>query len=274
MTQTADPVNNADLKTQVHDFWNANSCGEVYAVGDSEAEAYDAQAATRYALEPFIARFAKFHEGAGKKVLEVGVGMGADHTQWMRSAPARLVGVDLTPRAIGFTRKRCPASSLSVADAEVLPLPSEAFDIVYSWGVIHHSPDTPRCVAEIHRVLRPGGVARVMIYHTSSIVGFMLWARYALLAGRPSTSMREIYSRYLESPGTKAYSLSEARELFRAFSSFNASIELSPGDLFTGEAGQRHNGVALKVLRRIWPRGIVKKVFRQRGLFLLIEARK
>ena len=71
------------------------------------------------------------------------------------------------------------------ADAEHLPFPDDSFDIVYSWGVLHHSPDTPQAFSEAHRVLRPGGTLRAMIYHRPSIVGLMLWARYGFAAGRP-----------------------------------------------------------------------------------------
>ena len=110
---------------------------------------------------------------------------------------------------------------------------------MYSWGVLHHSPDTPRAIAEVHRVLRPGGVARVMIYHYWSITGYMLWLRYGLLRGR---SLRYVYAKYLESPGTKAYTIEEAEHMFRDFKAVFARSQLSFGDLLQGAVGQRHNG--------------------------------
>ena len=122
--------------------------------------------------------------------------------------------------------------------------------MVYSWGVVHHSPDTPRAVAEIHRVLRPGGTARVMIYHKWSLVGYMLWARYALLRLRPWTTLAEIYARHLESPGTKAYSIREASRMFSAFSAVHIEVVLTHGDLLESAAGQRHRGTLLG-----WPDG-------------------
>jgi ubiquinone/menaquinone biosynthesis C-methylase UbiE len=115
-------------------------------------------------------------------VLEVGVGMGADHLEWARHMPRSLSGIDLTERAIAHTATRLALyglrSDLRVADAEKLPFRDASFDLVYSWGVLHHSPDTPRAVREVLRVLRPGGLARVMIYHAHSMVGYMLWLRY------------------------------------------------------------------------------------------------
>src|SRR5690349_20918460 len=94
------------LKRQVHDFWNAASCGEAYAEGDTQRAAYEAQAAARYALEPYLKPFAKFEESNGKDVLEIGVGMGADHTELAKARPRSLAGVDLTERAVEHTRSR------------------------------------------------------------------------------------------------------------------------------------------------------------------------
>ncbi len=267
-----------DLKAQVAEFWERASCGEVYAQGENLRERLDAHARARYAVEPFIFDFAAFGTGRGRDVLEIGVGMGADHLEWAKAGPRSLTGVDLTPRAVEFTRARLELNDFQpkvfVADAERLPFPDAQFDVVYSWGVLHHSPDTPRAIAEVWRVLRPGGTARIMIYHSRSIVGFLLWGRYALMKGRPWRSLRELYATYLESPGTKAYSVGEAKSLFSAFSSSKAQIQLSCGDLLEAGAGQRHGGVALQGLRSIWPRPLIRRLLPRCGLFLLIEAVK
>jgi ubiquinone/menaquinone biosynthesis C-methylase UbiE len=161
-------------KQAVHDFWNAASCGEsLYLKGAQEA-AYAAQEARRYELEPYILTFADFAGARDRGVLEIGVGLGADH-QRFAAAGARLTGVDLTDRAVAHTRQRLAAlglrSRLQSADAENLPFDDASFDVVYSWGVLHHSPDTPKAIDEVWRVLRPGGTARIMIYHSHSIVG-------------------------------------------------------------------------------------------------------
>ena len=263
-------------KQEVREFWNRASCGEVYARGDSPAQQYDAHARARYALEPYIPRFARFAEGRDRDVLEVGVGMGADHAEWARSAPRSLTGVDLTPRAVEHTRTRLGLlgleSRLEVAGAGRLPLPDASFDIVYSWGVLHHSPDPARAVADVRRVLRPGGVARVMLYHTHALVGYMLWTRYALLAGRPGRTLADVYAAHLESPGTKAYTVDEGRALFAEFSAARVWSELSFGDLLQGGVGQRHQGPLLSVARALWPRWLLRRVAAGHGLMLLVEA--
>jgi ubiquinone/menaquinone biosynthesis C-methylase UbiE len=165
-------------------------------------------------------------------------------------------------------------SNLKEADAEQLPFADGAFDLVYSWGVLHHSPNTHQAMKEVYRVLRPGGIARIMIYHTYSLTGYMLWVRYGLLAGQPFRSLRDIYFNYLESPGTKAYSVEEAQEMLSQFSSVATRIELNHGDLLEGTVGQRHGGFLLSVAKGMWPRALIKSIFKNHGLMLLIEARK
>jgi SAM-dependent methyltransferase len=266
------------LQEQVKDFWDRSSCGEVYALGSSDQAKYETQGRARYELEPYLEKFAKFHEGRDKDVLEIGIGMGADHVKWARARPHSLTGIDLTSRALGHVKKRFDAcgleSTLVLGDAESLPFPDDSFDIVYSWGVLHHTPDTPKAVREIQRVLRPDGVARVMIYHRYSLVGYMLWLRYALLKGRPFQGLNDIYHQYLESPGTKAYSVVEACRLFSAFAKSRVQVQLAFADLLEGAVGQRHRGVVLLMLKRLWPRFVLKRLFRKHGLYLLIEATK
>lgn len=266
-----------DGKASVRDFWERASCGEEALLPSTERAGYAAQARARYELEPFIPGFAGFTEARGLRVLEVGVGLGADH-QRFAEAGAELDGIDLTPRAIEHTRRRMQAfglsSRLAVGDAEALPFADATFDLVYSWGVLHHTPDTPRAFAEVLRVLKPGGTARIMIYHTWSMVGLMLWTRYALLRLRPWMSMREIYDRYLESPGTKAYTPEEALGLMAGFEDVRIRTVLTHGDLLESRAGQRHEGPILEMARRIWPRWLIRRVAPGMGLFMLIEGKK
>jgi ubiquinone/menaquinone biosynthesis C-methylase UbiE len=264
-------------KKAVEEFWDKASCGEDLYLLNQQSDGYIEHARRRYELEPVIEEFAEFATAAGKKVLEIGVGLGADHQRFAQ-AGAQLTGIDLTARAVAHTRRRLALfgldSALSTGDAENLEFPSDEFDCVYSWGVLHHTPDTPRAIAEVHRVLRPGGVARVMIYHKWSIVGYMLWMRYALLRLRPWITLPEVYGRYLESPGTKAYSQGEARRMFAAFKCVNIRTPLTHGDLLESAAGQRHDGALLSLARTIWPRRLLRRFAGSHGLFMLIRAVK
>jgi SAM-dependent methyltransferase len=264
-------------KLDVHDFWNQASCGEALYLDAPDRDGYRRQSAERYRLEPYIEPFAAFASAARSRVLEIGVGLGADHLKFAE-AGADLTGIDLTKRAIEHVTRRLALfnlhSNLQTGDAERLQFADASFDVVYSWGVIHHSPDTQRAVAEIHRVLRPGGTARIMIYHKWSLVGYMLWVRYALLRLRPWLSLAKIYSRYLESPGTKAYTCEEARSMFGAFGKVDIRTVLTHGDLLESDAGQRHQGALLRLARRMWPRPLLRRMFKSHGLFMLIVAIK
>ena len=150
-------------KQAVHDFWDDASCGEVLYLADTNKAGYTAQAKARYDLEgEMIFGLAQFEQAKGLKVLEVGVGLGADHQQFAE-AGADLFGIDLTERAVEHTRQRLATfgltSHLAVGDAENLDFTDEPFDRVYSWGVLHHSPDTPKAISEVRRVLKRGGQA-------------------------------------------------------------------------------------------------------------------
>lgn len=265
-------------KQIVHDFWNEASCGERLYLNDSDESGYRAQMRKRYELEPYIETFAQFEKAAGLKVLEIGVGLGADHQRFAQ-AGARLTGVDLTERAVEHTQRRLKLfglnSDIRVADAESLPFPDASFDMVYSWGVLHCSPNTPRAIDEVWRVLRPGGRAKIMIYQKHSLVGYMLWLRHALLAGKPWRTLTDVYDKHLESPGTKAYTPDEARrDLFARFTNVRISSVLTHGDLLESEAGQRHRGWLLTTARRVWPRRFLRWLMPGHGLFLLIDASK
>jgi SAM-dependent methyltransferase len=264
-------------KKAVHEFWEQAACGENLYLKGLGKEDYLEQEKIRYELEPFILEFAEFERGRDKKVLEIGVGLGADHQKWAE-AGAILYGIDLTQRAIAATQHRFELlglkSDLQVADAENLPFGDETFDIVYSWGVLHHTPNTAKAMDEVLRVLKPKGVAKLMIYHKYSFIGYMLWLRYALLGLKPLTSLDEIYGIYLESPGTKAYSVSEAHKLLSKFQSVEIQTVLTHGDLLTSSAGQRHQGLMLTVARSLWPRWIIRTFFPKHGLFMLIQATK
>lgn len=267
-----------DAKRDVREFWDTASCGEIYAIGNDLRSRLDAQAQERYRLEPYLEEFARFNEVHGEDVLEIGVGMGADHVRLASACPRSITGVDLTPRAVDWTQTRMAAygltANLHIADAEQLPFGDRSFSLVYSWGVLHHSPDTQAAVDEVHRVLRPGGRARVMVYHTHSLVGYILWVKYALCRGRVTMSLSDVYANHLESPGTKAFTEEEVQHMFRDFSSVETHVQLSFGDLLQGEVGLRHGGLMLRIAKRLWPRRIIGRFFSKHGLFLLVDAVK
>lgn len=277
MSQMSGNNTAGQLKTKVAEFWSRASCGEDLYLHGHSSQDYRNQMTERYRLEPYIPEFVDAARWRGKKVLEIGVGLGSDH-QLFAEAGAILSGVDYTERAVEHTKRRLALlglqSELQPADAEALPFSSDSFDLVYSWGVIHHSPNTPRAAQEILRVLKPGGTFKVMIYHKWSLIGLMLWLRYGLGSGRPLISLNNLYAKYLESPGTKAYTLDQAKELFDGSVDLIQRVILTHADLLEGDAGQQHKGRAIAIARKIWPRWFFRRFAQRYGLFLLIEGRK
>lgn len=261
----------------VRDYWEAASCGEDLYLQGTELADYEQQTRERYRLEPCIPSFARFERYRARRVLEIGVGAGADHEQFAL-AGADLTGVDLTARAIAHAKRRLKLrgllSELRRCSAEALDFDDDSFDLVYSWGVLHVTPNTQQAIREVLRVLKPQGEAKVMIYHKYSFVGYMLWLRYGLGKGRPRTSLADIYDRYLESPGTKAYTVGEARALFAGFEVESIQTTLTHADLLTSPVGQRHRGRILDIARRVWPRRLIQRFFPGHGLFLMVVARK
>ena len=260
-----------DLKQEVRDFWNSEPCGSRYLEGASDFEAH---ARARYTLEPYIPEFARFARSRNLRVLEVGVGMGADYLEWLK-AGASATGVDLSTASLAQAQRRCELAGfrpdLRQADAEHLPFADHSFDVVYSYGVMHHSPDTAQCIREAWRVLKPGGEARIMIYHHPSLTGAMLWLRFGAFRGK---SLRESVYSYLESPGTKTYTKDEALRLMGGFEDVVTRLEFSPGDLLLNEPSARFQSAPYRLIWKCFPLRLVRILGRRWGLFLLISGRK
>jgi ubiquinone/menaquinone biosynthesis C-methylase UbiE len=208
------------LKDEVKSYWNASPCGTQFSDQSKYSREYfDEVEEYKYSIEPHIFSFAQFTRFHGKKVLEVGVGAGSDFIQWAR-AGAIASGIDLTEEGINHVRRRLEvyglkADQLVMGDCENLPFEDNSFDLVYSSGVIHHTPDTERALEEIIRVCKPGGTCKVMVYHRHSLLAFSFWVRKALLKGRPWKSFAWCLAHYMESPGTKAYTRREIRAMLR-----------------------------------------------------------
>ena len=256
---------NNNLKERVRAFWQEHPCGTKFADAEpGSPRFYELVEEHRYSKEWHIPAAADFSSSAGLKVLEIGCGLGTDGAQFAK-AGADYTGVDLTEAAVELARKRFEISNLpgkfQTADAENLEFANESFDLVYSHGVLHHTPDTARAVREIHRVLRPGGRAVVMLYHRDSYnyrvnISVLRRAGARLLksesgirfvnriTGEPLESLRE-HARLLQNgeekylkpdeflsqntdgagnPLARVYSTKEARDLFKDFSDLEFRI--------------------------------------------------
>lgn len=219
----------------VRAFWEREACGERYG---------DEQELVRYRLEPEIVHFADFPASAGKRLLEVGVGMGADLVRFAR-AGAVITGVDLTERAVALTKGRLAKEGLSgdvrMANAEALPFADGSFDIVYSWGVLHHTPGTARAVRECIRVLAPGGRLAVMVYHRHSWLALAAWTRHCALRGRLLAPLSAGVER-VESPGTKAFAPTEMRAMLHGLNDVRVRPVLTHWDRRVAPGAARLGG--------------------------------
>lgn len=261
--ETPATVSLEDEKQRAREQWEHDPCGAVYG-SDQEfgtREFFDKVEHHRYGeYAPWMPRVMGFDQFAGQRLLEVGCGMGTDLLQFARGG-ALCTGTDLTPRSIEISKHRFSiyglAADFLITDSERLPFPDESFDIVYSNGVLHHTPDTAGALRELHRVLRRGGTAKVMLYyrHSLNYWGEMMLhrglLRGELLRGR---SPEQIMSRWVEysergsEPLVKAYSRAEARELFQDFSEVNFEVEqLTRGEFYV--LGRFIPDVLLKFLR-------------------------
>src|SRR2546423_915113 len=216
-------VQEQSLKERVRAFWQARPCGTKFAKAEEGSRAFfEAVEEHRYRTEWHIPEAAGFDKAKSLRVLEIGCGLGTDGARFAR-AGAVYTGVDLTEAAVSLARRRFELEGLAgefrVADAEALDFADESFDIVYSHGVLHHTPDATAAVREIRRVLAPVGRAIVMLYHRDSYnyrvnirclrrVGARLLRTEAgltlahRLTGEPVESLREHAARLKEDAGS------------------------------------------------------------------------
>lgn len=158
----------------IEQFWDAHPCGESLVGREDDwrsfFERYDRY---RYSTEGHILKEMDGLDLSGKDVLEIGIGQAADSAQLIARG-AHWHGLDLTAEAIARAKKRfalfdLPFMDIKQGSADSIPYPNQTFDLVYSHGVLHHIPQIRKVSSEIRRVLKPGGLLVVMLYHKRSL---------------------------------------------------------------------------------------------------------
>jgi SAM-dependent methyltransferase len=202
-------------------YWDRRPCNIRHSpkpIGTREY--FDEVERRKYSVEPHIPKFANFPYWRGKDVLEIGCGIGTDSVNFVRNG-ANLTIVELSSESLAITQKRLGIEGLKAnfinGDAEeldeLLP-PDKKFDLIYSFGVIHHTPRPERVIAAITKRLKPDGELRVMVYARHSWKVLWIYARYGW---REPWNWRRLAAKYSEaeigSPVSYIYSRREARDL-------------------------------------------------------------
>lgn len=157
-------------KGRIKEYWETRAPQRWYSYKEEGSlEWFNEIAHKRYSIYyPYIKEAAEFESHYGEKVLEIGVGVGTDLLQYAKNG-SRVHGVDLTENAIAVTKKNFDLHNqkyeiLETGDAENLKFKDNSFDLIFSFGTIHHTPNMQKAIGEVHRVLKPEGKAVIMLY--------------------------------------------------------------------------------------------------------------
>ncbi len=207
---------------RVERFWDARPCNirhSVKSVGSREY--FDEVEARKYFVEPHIPAFAQFERWKGKRVLEVGCGIGTDTMNFAR-AGAKVTAVDCSEKSLDIARCRAEIYGLEIdfyqANAEELSkiVPVEEYDLVYSFGVIHHTPNPEKAISEIRKYMGPDSVFKMMVYHRRSWKVLWILMRYGKGA---FWKLTELIGRYSEAqtgcPVTYSYTRKAVKQLLK-----------------------------------------------------------
>jgi ubiquinone/menaquinone biosynthesis C-methylase UbiE len=179
------PLTQPNIQT-VQAFWNARPCNIRHSTQPIGTKEYFDQVEQRkYFVEPHIPGFAQFERWGGKKVLEVGCGIGTDTINFAR-AGASVTAVDLSDESLKLAKQRAKLFGLEdkicfhQANAEELSshVPLESYDLVYSFGVIHHTPNPGEAIAQIKQYMTAASELRLMLYAKNSWKNIMIEAEF------------------------------------------------------------------------------------------------
>jgi SAM-dependent methyltransferase len=201
-----------ELLDQVRQYWNSRPCNLKHSTSPiGTKEYFDEVEARRYTNEPHNYIFPEFSRWNGLRVLEIGCGIGTDAVNFARHG-AIYTGVDLSSASIELAKKRFEVFGLkgtfiecNAEELDTVFKDHDKFDLIYSFGVIHHAPRPDKVVSCLPALLAPDGEVKVMLYAKNS------WKNILIEAGWDQPEAQS------NCPQALTYSKSEARELFNSF---------------------------------------------------------
>jgi ubiquinone/menaquinone biosynthesis C-methylase UbiE len=207
---------------------------------------------------PHLVNFAGY---MGKTLLEIGCGAGIDLVRFAQGG-ALVTGVDLAEVSIALARKnfetRALSGALQVMNGEALTFPDNSFGVVYAHGVLQYTADPAQMIQEIHRVLRPGGEAILMVYN-----------KYSWLSGM--SKLTKVDLEHEDAPAFRTFSIAEFKTLLQPFTHYRIIPERFPVKT------QLHHGTKATLYNQIFVKGfnlLPKALVRPLGWHLMAFAQK
>lgn len=229
---TTNPFDSIEVE-KVQNYWNARPCNIRHSPSPVGTRQYfDEVEARKYFVEPHIPLFAEFDKWKGKKVLEIGCGIGSDTMNFAR-AGAQVTAVDLSTESLALAKKRAEVFGFDnitfyQANAEQLSdfVPVERYDLVYSFGVIHHTPHPERVIEQIHKYMDKDSMFKMMVYHRASWKVFWMLLKYGRQQGE---TLDELIARYSEAetgcPVTYSYTVETVKPFLKGFKVIDTKID-------------------------------------------------
>lgn len=216
---------------KVQSYWNARPCNIRHSPKEiGNKDYFDEVEARKYFVETHIPAFAEFEKWKGKKVLEIGCGIGTDTINFARVG-AQVTAVDLSEESLALARRRAEVFDLDIefyqANAENLTstVPVEQYDLVYSFGVIHHTPNPSMAIEQIQQYMNAKSTFKLMVYHCNSWKVFWILLRY----GGGFWKLDELITRYSEAqigcPVTYTFTRESVRNLLYKFEIVDIQVD-------------------------------------------------
>jgi ubiquinone/menaquinone biosynthesis C-methylase UbiE len=238
---TPSPVNiNDPLLFAIREYWNSHIHDleiATHPVGTlgffNELDEY------RFDKLRYLPKLVDFTKYRGQKLLEVGCGVGIDLVHFARE-DVEVTGIDLAEVSIDLAKQNFQLRDLLgeflVMNGEAMDFPDQAFDVVYAHGVLQYTAHADKMVAEIHRVLRSGGEAIMMVYNRHSWLNAM-------------SKVMNVGLEHEDAPVLKKYTISEFKHLLSPFDTYQIVPERFPVET------RLHHGLKANLYNQVFVKG-------------------